>query len=195
MSRAVAFALLFLGCGVAKSTPLQEKFEQTYPLSPAAAITIRNTDGTIYVYGSEVNELKVFARKKAYSKERLDGISIKVSIDGDKASIDTIYPPGPKGLSLQDRSGHGRLRDPRPANLLTSAGRAGQRRDHRRRVARARGERAPNEWYYLGAELLQRRASHGFGRQDCGRIQLVGNGQCFRSWRNSRMARSASLAT
>ena len=105
MSRAAVFALLFLGCGVAKSTPLQEKFEQSYPLSPTAAITIRNTDGTIYVYGSEVNELKVFARKKAYSKERLDGISIKVSIDGDKVSIDTIYPPGPRGLSLKDRSG------------------------------------------------------------------------------------------
>jgi hypothetical protein len=105
MSRALAVALLLLGCGGATSAPLQETVQQTYPLSPDAAITVRNTDGTIYIYGSEVNELKVYARKKAYSKERLNGISINVSIDGDKASIDTIYPPGPKGLSLKERSG------------------------------------------------------------------------------------------
>jgi Putative adhesin len=85
--------------------PLQETVEKTYELPPNAEVNVRNTDGTIYLYGSEVDELKIFARKKAYSKERLDGISIDVSIEGDKAKINTIYPPRPQGLSLKDRSG------------------------------------------------------------------------------------------
>ena len=41
MSRALAQALLFLSCASAKSAPLQEKFEQSYPLSPNAAITVK----------------------------------------------------------------------------------------------------------------------------------------------------------
>jgi hypothetical protein len=105
MNRALACALIFLGCGVAASAPLQEVVEKNYPLSPNTVISVRNTDGTLYIYGSEVPELKIYARKKAYSKERLDGISVNVSINGDKASIDTTYPPRPKGLSLKDRSG------------------------------------------------------------------------------------------
>ena len=101
----VLLFLLVVASGIANGAPLQEVVQKTFPLSPKTAISIRNTDGTIYIYGSEVPELKVYARKKAYSKERLDGISINVSIDGDKATIDTAYPPKPDGLSLKDRSG------------------------------------------------------------------------------------------
>jgi hypothetical protein len=97
--------LFLLNGGIATGAPLQEIVEKIFPLSPNAAISIRNTDGTIYIYGSEVPELKVYARKKAYSKERLDGIAINVSIDGEKATIDTAFPPKPEGLSLKDRSG------------------------------------------------------------------------------------------
>ena len=105
MNNAVVVAFLLLSCVLVQSAPLQETVQKIYPLPPGAEVSVRNTDGTIYIYGSEVNELKVLARKKAYSKERLDGISVNVSIDGDKASIDTIYPPRPTGLTLQDRSG------------------------------------------------------------------------------------------
>src|SRR6478735_1573207 len=102
--RVLSFLLVVSG-GIAAGAPLLEIVQKTFPLSPNTAISIRNTDGTIYIYGSEVPELKVYARKKAYSKERLDGIAINVSIDGDRASIDTAYPPKPDGLSLKDRSG------------------------------------------------------------------------------------------
>jgi DUF4097 and DUF4098 domain-containing protein YvlB len=49
--------------------------------------------------------MKVLMRKRAYSKARLDGIAINIAVEGDKASIDTVYPPAPKGLSVADRSG------------------------------------------------------------------------------------------
>lgn len=105
MNRLASVLALFASCLLASGAPLQETVEKTFALPPDAEVSVQNTDGTIYIYGSEVNELKIVARKKAYTKERLDGISINVSIDGDKASIDTIYPPGPEGFSLKDRSG------------------------------------------------------------------------------------------
>lgn len=109
MSKTIAAfitAFLFLTRGIGFSAPpLQETFAKTYPLSPNATVSIRNTDGTIYLYGSLHNELKIVARKKAYSKARLEGISIDVSIDGKNAVVDTVYPPVPHGLSFADRSG------------------------------------------------------------------------------------------
>src|SRR3954451_22823694 len=101
----VVFGALFCWPGAVWSAPLTEKFEQTYPLPVDAEITVRNTDGTIYIYASEENELKIVARKKAYSRERLDAISVQVSIEGSKATIDTKFPPRPEGLGLGDRSG------------------------------------------------------------------------------------------
>jgi outer membrane lipoprotein SlyB len=95
---------LLLG-GSVSGAPLMEKVEQKYALPPNAEITVRNTDGTIYLYGAEEDELKIVARKKAYSKERLDAISVQVSIEGNKATVDTKYPPRPEGLGLSDRSG------------------------------------------------------------------------------------------
>src|SRR3954465_6367354 len=75
------------------AAPLTEKIEQTYALPADAEVIVRNTDGTIYLYGAEEDELRIVARKKAYSQERLDAISVQVSIDGNKAVIDTKYPP------------------------------------------------------------------------------------------------------
>src|SRR3954469_9982264 len=102
---AVVLGVLAWWSGAVWSAPLMEKFEQTYPVPADAEITVRNTDGTIYIYASEENELKIVARTKAYSRERLDAISVQVSIQGSKATIDTKFPPRPKGLSLHDRSG------------------------------------------------------------------------------------------
>ncbi len=97
--------LLLVGEAALAAPPLEETFEKTYPVPANVTLTVRNTDGTIYIYGAEPDELKITARKKAYSKARLDGIEIKVSIEGATASIETVYPPGPKGLSMADRSG------------------------------------------------------------------------------------------
>lgn len=105
MNKVALAAMLFSAAKVWAGAPLEALFEKTLPLAADAEVRIRNTDGEIYVYGSEVNELKVYARKRSYSKARLEAIEVRVSIEGDKATIDTIYPPTPNGLSLRDRSG------------------------------------------------------------------------------------------
>ena len=102
---ATILAMLLASMPALAAPPLEENFEKIYSLGANAEVRIQNTDGTIYLYGSEVNELKVYARKKAYSQARLEAIEIKVSIEGEKVNIDTIYPSTPKGLSLKDRSG------------------------------------------------------------------------------------------
>ena len=78
--------------------------EQTFPLSANATVTIRNTDGRIYVYGSNKNELTIIAWKRAFTEERLQGIKVNAVVDANSAVIDTIYPPPPEGR-FDDRSG------------------------------------------------------------------------------------------
>ena len=194
MNRGVVVALLLLSCGLATSAPLQEKFEKTYPLAPNATITVRNTDGTIYIYGSEVNELKIFARKKAYSKERLDGISINVSINGDQVGIDTIYPPGPKGLSLKDRSGTVDYIIIVPETSSLS------------QVELTNGEiivdglRGPavnarlTNGIILAGNCFSAVHLNGFARRNCGRLRLVGSGKGFAPGRARAGCRPRRLA-
>ena len=82
----------------------EEEIQQKYAVSPMVVLSVRNGDGRIMIYGSEENEIKITALKRAFTKERLDRIELKVTIDGDTATIDTIYPPPPEGR-LEDRSG------------------------------------------------------------------------------------------
>ncbi len=83
---------------------MEDHVEQTYELSSHAKVAIRNAAGRIHVHGSNESQLKIYASKRAFSQERLDAIEVRVTIEGDTAVIDTIYPPAPEGL-LQDRSG------------------------------------------------------------------------------------------
>lgn len=89
----------------ARTAPiLGDAFEQTYSIDPTATIRIRNTDGTISVYGAATSELKVEANKKSFSAERLKAITVNVSTKPGEVFIDTQYPPQPK-WGLRDRSG------------------------------------------------------------------------------------------
>lgn len=102
----LALPLLLATCASSLGAPpLEEVVEKTYAFTSEAMLSVRNTDGTVSIYGSEKAELKIVARKKAYSQARLDGIAINVAINGDSVVIDTIYPPKPKGWSFADRSG------------------------------------------------------------------------------------------
>ncbi len=67
-------------------------------------LSVRNVDGRIMVYGSDANEVRIIALKRAFTKERLDQIKINFQLDGGRATIDTTYPPPPEGR-LEDRSG------------------------------------------------------------------------------------------
>ena len=97
-------ALSLAGCGSGNDRLLEESFEQLYTVEPNANITIQNGDGAILVYGSNVNEMRVQAVKRAYQRARLKQIAIDVSTRPDSVSITTKFPPRSK-WGLFDRSG------------------------------------------------------------------------------------------
>lgn len=83
---------------------LQDVVARSYPLDPSATVTIRNTDGRIFIYGSDAPRLEISAVRRAFTRARLEAIRVEVSIDGARAAIETIYPPLGEGL-FADRSG------------------------------------------------------------------------------------------
>ena len=92
------------GCGAAGDRTLEEAFEQIYTIEPTANITLINSEGAVFVYGSSTNEMRVQAIKRAYTRERLKQIAVDVSIQPGSVSINTKFPPKPK-WALLDRSG------------------------------------------------------------------------------------------
>ena len=98
-----AAACLSLSCA-SRAAVVDETVKEEYALGANATVTIRNTDGRIHVYGSNKDALTIIAWKRAFTKERLDGIKVNAVVTSDSAVIDTIYPPAPEGL-LADRSG------------------------------------------------------------------------------------------
>src|SRR5215210_1629115 len=82
----------------------EETTEDTYSVGANPTLTVRNTDGRVFIYGSEDGEIMVKAYKRAFTKERLEKIKVAVSVVDNAVAIDTIYPPPPEGL-LADRSG------------------------------------------------------------------------------------------
>jgi putative adhesin len=105
VSLLVAASLISLaGCNKPNDRVVQDTFEQLYSVEPTADINIQNGDGTVLVYGSNVNEVQVRAVKKAYTRARLVQIAVDVSANSNSVSITTNFPPKPK-WSLSDRSG------------------------------------------------------------------------------------------
>ena len=99
-----ALLLTLNGCGAPNNSVLDDIFEQVYTIEPKANITIQNGDGAVMVYGSDANELRVRAVKKAYTRERLNQIAIDISAKPGAVSVITKLPPEPK-WALSDRSG------------------------------------------------------------------------------------------
>ena len=101
----VAVLLLSLvGCGSESDPVLEETFERLYTIQPTVDITIQNRDGAVLVYGSNTDEMRVHATKKAYSRMRLKQIAIDVSVQLSSVSINVKRPPKLK-WALFDRSG------------------------------------------------------------------------------------------
>jgi hypothetical protein len=109
MSRARSLILLALVClttgSASAAQVLEEIVRQNYPVTANVSISLRNTDGTVHIYGTDDREIKLVAIKKAYTKERLDGIKVNVTLKDNAAAIETVFPPKPQGLSVADRSG------------------------------------------------------------------------------------------
>jgi hypothetical protein len=100
----VVTLLSLAGCGSGNDRLLEESFEQLYAVEPNANITIQNGDGAVLVYGSNVNEMRVHAVKRAYRRARLTQIAIDVSTKPGSVSITTKFPLRSK-WGLFDRSG------------------------------------------------------------------------------------------
>jgi hypothetical protein len=83
---------------------LEEIVERNYPINPDAKFSIRNSDGSIRIYGADVSQMKLQAIKKAYTKNRLHQIGVNVAVQPGLVTIDTTQPPKPK-WGFSDRSG------------------------------------------------------------------------------------------
>jgi hypothetical protein len=92
------------GCNAAPNHVFEETFEQVYTIRPTANVTIRNGDGAVLLYGSNVDQMQVHAVKRAYSQKRLAEIGIDVRVEANSVSITTRFPPKP-AWGLSDRSG------------------------------------------------------------------------------------------
>jgi hypothetical protein len=92
------------GCESATERTLEETFEQVYAIQPTANVTVTNGDGAVFVYGSNINEMRVEAIKKAYTRERLKQIAVNVSVQEGSISIETSIPKKQK-WGFSDRSG------------------------------------------------------------------------------------------
>jgi Putative adhesin len=100
----VAVLLLLGGCGSESNGVFEENFEQLYTIQPNTDLSIQNGDGAILVYGSNTNEIRVQATKKAYGRMQLKGIAIDVSVQPTSVSINVKIPPKPR-WAFFDRSG------------------------------------------------------------------------------------------
>jgi hypothetical protein len=101
----VAAALLSVACHRRADQTLESIVKKNYDLPPGGELTVRNVDGSIRIYGSNLPGMKLIAIKKAYSPERLNKIEINVSADAGSTMIDTIFPPKKEGWGFGDRSG------------------------------------------------------------------------------------------
>jgi hypothetical protein len=97
-------AIVFGGCKGGVDQTLEAKVEETYLLGAKGTLSIRNEDGSIRLYGADSREVYVEARKRAYSKKRLDAIQVRGSVRNEELAIETIFPPKKK-WSVSDRSG------------------------------------------------------------------------------------------
>ena len=90
---AVLVAMFFTGCSPKVEGPKDEVFEQTYDIEPEAGLSIRNTDGSIVIHGTETSALKLRAIKRAKNSEELKDINV-ITGAGEKAvSITTKFLP------------------------------------------------------------------------------------------------------
>lgn len=99
-----ALLLSLAGCGSESDRVLEEPFERLYTIQPTTDVSVQNRDGAVLVYGTNTNEMRVHATKKAYSRTRLKEIGIDVSVQPTSVSISVKLPPKPR-LALFDRSG------------------------------------------------------------------------------------------
>src|SRR5437667_5751798 len=93
---------------VANSLPAGEVVEDVvkrrFPLDPSGTVSLRAIDGTVEIFGTDSQEVKIVAIKKAFSPQRLNAIAIRVDARQNAVNIETTPPPAPRH-HFSDRSG------------------------------------------------------------------------------------------
>ena len=117
-AQAALLGILLCSCSPHVEGPKNEVFEQTYEIDPDGGLSIRNTDGSIVIHGTETAVLKVQAIKKASSGEELKGIDITATAGAKSVSIITRFlPQKHKALSSGSRTVDYTIALPRTVNL------------------------------------------------------------------------------
>ena len=81
---------------------LSEEFHQTYPLAQGGRVSLENINGPVRITAWDRDEVKVDAVKRAYLKERLDEVEIRVEASADAVRISTKYPHRSMTFSSDD---------------------------------------------------------------------------------------------
>lgn len=116
--QAAVIGIFLAGCSPKVEGPKTEVFEQTYEIDPDAGLSIRNTDGSIVIHGTETGVLKLKVTKKAGSGEELKGVTVTAIAEGKSASITTKFlSQKNKALSSGSRTVDYTIELPRTVNL------------------------------------------------------------------------------
>ncbi|MBI4553355.1 MAG: DUF4097 family beta strand repeat protein [Candidatus Latescibacteria bacterium] len=94
-----AVCLVWVACvGAAREATEEEIFERTLPLKPGGLLTLENENGGVTVRSWDRNEVKIWAKKKAYAHdeeeaaELLKEVEIRVDQTADRIDILTDRP-------------------------------------------------------------------------------------------------------
>lgn len=96
--------MVLSGCGSGNNRVFEQVVEKVYTIERDANISIHNQDGAVLVYGSDANEMRVVAVKKAYGHELLNQIAIDVSTRPGAVSVTAKFLSRPK-WTFRDQSG------------------------------------------------------------------------------------------
>lgn len=92
MKKSVWIVPALLSLSMTVIADVSQTEEMTYPVDPAARISIENINGDIRVKGGGNGQVRIVAHKKAGDQEYLDGIKIMVEADSDYIRIETRHP-------------------------------------------------------------------------------------------------------
>ena len=117
-AEAVLAIVCFWGCSPKVEGPKNEVFEQNYEIDPDAGLSIRNTDGSIVILGTETPALKLRAIKKASNSDELKDINVTATAGEKAVSITTKFlSQKNKALSSGSRTVDFTIEIPRTVNL------------------------------------------------------------------------------
>lgn len=94
---AIALTIALLSAGAASADSARDEFDQTFAFAAGSELTLRNTNGDVFIEAWDRDELQVRAVKRVKTRgssaeEALEELRIEIDVDGNGVEIDTIYP-------------------------------------------------------------------------------------------------------